>query len=155
MFERSLLNNTNKQNLLSEIIQGKIKKSHSNYNKNSMNLKTICSMVKEYKFEEPEFGTIFYGYSKRNSQPVALKYSAEGLGGVLEIYDRLWKNIAKAKWPCVNRILDFKREDSSYMIMEKNKGSIIGLPPKSILLDILKILEFIHDCGYLYRNIEP
>ena len=39
--------------------------------------------------------------------------------------------------------------------MEKNKSNIIGLPPKAILIDILKILEFIHDCGYCYRNIEP
>ncbi len=39
--------------------------------------------------------------------------------------------------------------------MDRNKGSIIGLPPKAILIDILKILEFLHDCGYLYRNIEP
>ena len=31
----------------------------------------------------------------------------------------------------------------------------MGLPPKSILIDIVKILEFVHDCGYLYRNIEP
>jgi hypothetical protein len=56
-------------------VQARIKKSHSNYHKNSMNLKTICSMIREYKFEEPEFGTIFYGFSKRNSQAVALKYS--------------------------------------------------------------------------------
>jgi serine/threonine protein kinase len=67
----------------------------------------------------------------------------------------MWKNIAMAKWPCVNKLLDFKREDSSYIILERNKGTIIGLPPKAILIDILKIIEFIHDCGYLYRNIEP
>jgi hypothetical protein len=69
-----------------------------------------------------------------------LKYSAEGLGPVLEVYDRLWKNIAKAKWPCVNRVLDFKREDSTYIIIEKNRGNIVGLPAKSVLIDILKIL---------------
>ena len=39
--------------------------------------------------------------------------------------------------------------------MEKNRASIVGLPYKNILVDIIKILEFIHDCGYLYRNIEP
>lgn len=71
---------------------------------------------------------------------MALKYAADGLGPVLEVYDRLWKNIAKAKWPCVNRVLDFKREDSTYMIIERNRGNIVGLPPKSVLIDILKIL---------------
>jgi serine/threonine protein kinase len=74
---------------------------------------------------------------------------------VIEVYDRLWKNIAKSKWPCVNRVLDFKREDSTYMIIERNRGSIVGLPAKSVLIDILKIIEFIHECGYLYRNVEP
>ena len=39
--------------------------------------------------------------------------------------------------------------------MEKNKCNIVGLPYDSILVDCIKILEFIHDCGYLYRNIEP
>ncbi len=40
-------------------------------------------MIKEYKLEEPDFGTIFYGYSKKNSQPVAVKYSLDGLSHVL------------------------------------------------------------------------
>lgn len=37
----------------------------------------------------------------------------------------------------------------------KNKSNIIGLPYKNILIDLIKIMEFIHDCGYLYRNIQP
>lgn len=140
---------------LEEMIQAKTKRSHSNYNKNSINLKAISSMTRDYKIEGPEFGAVFYGYSKRNSHPVAVKYSPDGLTHVIEIYDRLWKNIAMAKWPCINRLVDFKREDSSLIIMEKNKGNIIGLPPKAILIDVLKILEFMHDSGYLYRNVEP
>ena len=72
--------------------------------------------------------------------PVIVKYSAEGLGSILQIYDKLWKNISKAKWTCFNRILDFKREDTSYIIMERNKGSILALPAKSTLIDLLKIL---------------
>lgn len=39
--------------------------------------------------------------------------------------------------------------------MDKNKGSIAGLPYRSVVHDIFKILEFVHECGYLYRNIEP
>lgn len=31
----------------------------------------------------------------------------------------------------------------------------MGLPAKAILIDTLKIIEFIHECGYLYRNVEP
>lgn len=29
------------------------------------------------------------------------------------------------------------------------------MPYKLILLDIFRVLEFVHDCGFLYRNIEP
>lgn len=68
---------------LSEMIQGRVKKSHSTLHKNSLNIKTISSMTKEYKFDEPEYGTLFYGYSKRNSQLVTLKYCPEGLGSIL------------------------------------------------------------------------
>ena len=68
---------------IDEIIQAKVKRSHSNYHKNSINLKTIASMIRDYKLEEPDFGTIFYGYSKKNSQAVAVKYSPEGLGQVI------------------------------------------------------------------------
>lgn len=155
IIEKSLLHHSNKIIPLEEYIQAKIKKSHSNHHKHSINLKTISSIIRDCKLEGPEYGAIFYGYSKRNSQPVVIKYGPDGLGPIIEIYDRLWKNIAMAKWPCINRVLDFKREDSSYIILERNKGNIISLPPKAILIDILKILEFIHDCGYLYRNIEP
>lgn len=146
---------TNKIISVEDIILARVKRNHSNYHKNSIPLKTVSSIVRDYKLEAPEFGTLFYGYSKRTSLPIVVKYAAEGLDSIIEIYDKLWKNIAMAKWPCVNRVLDFKREDSSCIILEKNKRSIVGLPPKAILIDVLKILEFIHDCGYLYRNVEP
>lgn len=155
LVERSLLQHGVKNVTLEDYLSSKLKRNSSSYHKNSINFKTISSVIKDYKLEGPEVGTLFYGYSKRNSHPVVVKYAAEGLGAVIEIYDRLWKNIAMAKWPCINRLLDFKREDASYIVLERNKGNITGLPPKAILIDILKILEFIHDCGYLYRNIEP
>lgn len=43
----------------------------------------------------------------------------------------------------------------NFLVMERNKTNIIGLPYKRVLVDLIKIMEFIHDCGYLYRNIEP
>lgn len=138
-----------------EMISTHVRRSHSNYHKDSVSVKTAASMARDYKLESPDYGNIFYGYSKRNSQQVVIKYSPEGLNPVLEVYERLWRHIAEARWPCVNRVLDFRREDSTVMVLERNKGSIVGLPVKHILLDILKVLEFIHDCGYLYRNVEP
>jgi serine/threonine protein kinase len=67
----------------------------------------------------------------------------------------MWKNIAKARWPCINRVYDYKIEEDNFIIMGKNRSSISNLPFKPLLIDIFKSLEFIHECGYLYRNIEP
>lgn len=105
-----------------------------------ISLKLVFSAVKDYKIEGPEFGTIFYGYAKRNSQAVAIKYFEGKLNPVLDVYDRLWKNIAKAEWPCVNRIYDYKSEENNFLVMEKNKSNILNLPYTSILADIVKIL---------------
>lgn len=41
-------------------------------------------------------GSIFYGFTKRNSQPVAIKCFDDRIDHIIEVYDRLWKNIAKA-----------------------------------------------------------
>jgi hypothetical protein len=48
VFERS--HPSSSKHLLSELIQTRLRKSHSNYHRGSMNLKTICSMVRDYKF---------------------------------------------------------------------------------------------------------
>ena len=60
---------------LEDMINAKIKRSHSHYHKHSINLKAVSSIIKDYKLEGPENGAIFYGYSKRNSQPVVIKYA--------------------------------------------------------------------------------
>jgi hypothetical protein len=52
----------------------------------------------------------------------------------------MWKNIAKAKWPCVNRLYDYKLDDNNFVIMERNKTTILNLPYKLIILDIFKSL---------------
>lgn len=65
----------------------------------------------------------------------------------------MWKNIAKSKWPCINRLYDYKSDDVNIVVLEKNKSNILGLPYENVVIDIIKILEFIHECGYLYRNV--
>ena len=52
----------------------------------------------------------------------------------------MWKNIAKAEWPCINKIYDFKSDDFNIIVMEKNKSNIVGLPYKNILVDLVKII---------------
>jgi hypothetical protein len=42
----------------------------------------------------------------------------------------MWKNIAKAPWQCINRLYDYKIEDNNFLILEKNKVNIAGLPWK-------------------------
>lgn len=86
MPEKSIVHHNSKVLALEEYIQAKIKRSHSNHHKHSINLKTISSFIKDYKLEGPEYGAIFYGFSKRNSQPVVVKYAPEGLGPIIEIY---------------------------------------------------------------------
>jgi hypothetical protein len=49
VYDKSLLAGT--KMALSEMIQGRVKKSHSTLHKNSLNIKTISSMTKEYKFD--------------------------------------------------------------------------------------------------------
>ena len=48
---------------------------------------------------------------------------------------------------------DYKSDDVNVVVLERNKSSIVGLPYENVVIDIIKILEFIHECGYLYRNV--
>jgi serine/threonine protein kinase len=41
------------------------------------------------------------------------------------------------------------------IVIQRNRCNIVGLPYTNVLIDLVKIMAFIHDCGYLYRNIEP
>ena len=60
-----------------------MKRSGSGYNKSNIHIKNIYHMLREYKLDGPEYGTIFYGYAKRNSQPVAIKYSEYKLDQII------------------------------------------------------------------------
>ena len=72
-----------------------------------------------------------------------------------DVYRRLWKDIVKAKWICINKLYETNEAQIDFLIIDKNPVGIEGLPVKRILCDIIKILEFIHNSGYLYRNICP
>jgi hypothetical protein len=60
-----------------------MKKSGCTYNKPGIKLKLLQLALKEYKLEGPESGTIFFGYSKRNSQAVAVKYFEKRIGQII------------------------------------------------------------------------
>ena len=43
------------------------------------------------------------------------------------------------------------------MALEMNKHSLsdIPIPPENILKDLLRALQFIHECGFLFRDLHP
>lgn len=43
------------------------------------------------------------------------------------------------------------------MALEMNQYSLLQIPqtPETILRDILKGIQFLHDCGLLYRDLHP
>ena len=50
----------------------------------------------------------YHGYHKKSSKTVIVKYCEEDktMDFVIGIYEKLWKNIVKAKYVCINRIYD-------------------------------------------------
>lgn len=92
---------------------------------------------------------------KKNSAPLFVKYGTKTLNREADVYRRLWKDIVKAKWICINKLYESNEAQIDFLIIDKNPVGIEGLPVKRILCDIIKILEFIHNSGYLYRNICP
>ena len=116
----------------------------------------LQSCLKDYRINENSRPSPYYsGYVKKNSSPVFIKYSTRSLERELDVYRKLWKEIVKARWVCVNRIHENREADISFLILDKNIASMDELPPDRVLADSIKILEFLHNCGYLYRNMSP
>lgn len=70
----------------------------------------------------------YIGYNKKTSKEVVIKYSKGPMDQQIEVYNRLWKNIVKARWPCINKIYDVKEPNVNVMVMDKNTVGIRGLP---------------------------
>ena len=67
--------------------------------------------MKEFKLENTQNKIpqpFYYGYHKKSSKPVIIKYCEEtkNMDFVTGMYERLWKNIVKAKSICINKIYD-------------------------------------------------
>lgn len=77
---------------------------------------------------------------------------------LINLYEKLWKNIVKAKRVCINKIYDLNEPlANNILALEMNKLSIneIELEPLAICREVFRGIQFFHDCGYLYRNIHP
>ncbi len=46
---------------------------------------------------------------------------------------------------------------NNIMALEMNKCGIneISLPPEQILRDVLRGIQFMHECGFLFRDLHP
>ncbi len=82
---------------------------------------------------------IYYGYHKKSSKPIIIKYCGqnETMDGLINLYEKLWKNIVKAKKVCINKVYDLNEPlANNIMAMEMNKLELndIELHP----IDIVK-----------------
>ena len=78
------------------------------------------------------------------------------------MYEKLWKNIVKAKRICINKVYDLNEPLATYiLVIEANKMDLREMLSSrsfkvgEILVSILRGLQFFHECGYLYRNMHP
>jgi serine/threonine protein kinase len=126
------------------------------FEKELIPLAAIQPYLKDYKFDGNESLAPYYtAYNKKTSKQVIVKYSTGSMDQQKEVYNRLWKNIVKARWPCINKIYEMFEPNVNIMVMDKNVSGIRSVAFDKVLVDILKILEFLHECGYLYRNMSP
>lgn len=77
---------------------------------------------------------------------------------IFNLYERLWKNIVKAKHICINKVYDLNEPLAAHvLVIEANKLALeeIKEPLNTLLVKMLRCLQFFHECGYLYRNVHP
>ena len=70
---------------------------------------------------------IYPGYHKKSSKPIVVKYCPENksMEGQITLYERLWKNIVKAKKVCINKIYDINEPMAhNIMALEMNKHAL-------------------------------
>lgn len=53
-----------------------------------------------------------------------MKYSTGSIDQQREVYNRLWKNIVKARWPCINKTYEIFEPNVNILVMDKNKCGI-------------------------------
>lgn len=94
--------------------------------------------MKEFKLEGTKLLLPLYrGYHKKSSKPVVIKYCSENetMDPLIGLYEKLWKNIVKAKKVCINKIYDLNEPlANNILALEMNKLSIneIELEPLAI-----------------------
>lgn len=129
-----------------------------------MEIGKIQPYMKEFKVENTKsILPFYYGYHKKSSKPVVIKYCSENktMDFVFNIYEKLWKNIVKAKQICINKVYDLHEPLATYiLVIDANKYSLREILASNrkvgeILSTLLRGLQFFHECGFLYRNVHP
>ena len=65
--------------------------------------------MKQFKLQNAKIPQAIYsGYHKKSSKPIVIKYcpDTQSMEPQINLYERLWKNIVKAKKICINRLYD-------------------------------------------------
>jgi hypothetical protein len=61
----------------------------------------------------------YYGYHKKSSKAVIIKYCSpnKSMELLFNLYERLWKNIVKAKSICLNKVYDLNEPLATYILV--------------------------------------
>ena len=95
----------------------------------------------------------YQGYHKKSSKPVIIKYCEESksMDPIFNLYEKLWKNIVKAKEICINKVYDLNEPlANNILVIEANQYSLDEIVQFSkisignILVSVIKALQFFH-----------
>ena len=66
---------------------------------------------------------------------------------MINLYEKLWKNIVKAKKICINKVYDLNEPLAGNIIaIEMNRYQLaeIEMPPDAIIRDVIRAVQFFH-----------
>lgn len=93
----------------SSVKQISFEQYHSTKPKDMIDIGKIQPYMKEFKLDATKMLLPFYrGYHKKSSKPIIVKYCSENetMDALINLYEKLWKNIVKAKKVCINKVFD-------------------------------------------------
>jgi len=93
-----------------------------------MDVGKIQPYMKDFKIEVTKTLMPYYnGYHKKSSKPVIIKYCPQNksMEPIFNLYEKLWKNIVKSKYICINKVYDINEPLATYiLVIEANKYSL-------------------------------
>jgi serine/threonine protein kinase len=134
---------------------------------------TINNYLITKYINQGSFGVVFEAIDKKTDKPVALKIPIQtetknGLKWLLEeakVYNSLNKREQSEESVGIAKMKVIKHKDKQIIVMDLLGPSLEHLSKKykklrlkSIILlaiQLIDVMQFIHDCGYIHRDIKP